>query len=346
MRDMYDVIVAGAGPAGLRSAHLLEKAGLGVAVLERKPEIGRPVQCSGLISSNLDRFLKVPEDCIEHRVKGAIIHGPGGQEIRLEKPSNAAYVIDREAFDKHLANKASNILLDTTIKSLSITKNVKLNTNKGEFQSRCLLGCDGPSSTVRKHFSVKPREMLSGLIIITKRPSSSSHVDLHLDRRICDGFLWKIPRRKTTEYGMLGSLVDFNHITRFFSLKAGDIQERRAGLIPIGPCKSYFERTLLVGDAAGQTKPWSGGGVVYGLTCAGHAATTLTKYLAKGDLSEKALSDYEQAWKQDLERPISMGMMGRELFKDMDNKQLGEFMERLSHMDLNSLDMDFPLLDL
>jgi geranylgeranyl reductase family protein len=347
MRDMHDVIVVGAGPAGLRSASLLERSGLDVLVIDRKPAIGRPVQCSGLISRNLDRFLKVPKACIEHRVSGAIIHGPGERKICLEKPGNAAYVIDRELFDRHLAGQVkSEVLLSTAVRSLAIKKDVTIRTDKGEFRSRALLGCDGPHSVVREHFGVKPHEMLSGLLIITNQPDKSSRVDLHLDRRISDGFLWKIPRGKTTEYGMLGSMVDFNQITRFFKLKSGDIVKRGAGLIPVGPCKSYFDHTLLVGDAAGQTKPWSGGGVVYGLTCAGHAARTLTSCLAKGDLAEKALASYEEAWKRDLERPISMGMMGRELYREMDNSQLARFMDSLKTMDLNSLDMDFPLLEL
>ena len=341
---MYDVIVAGAGPAGLRCAHLLEKSGLNILVLESKPAIGKPVQCSGLISRNLDRFMSVPESCIEHRVKGAIVHGPGSREIRLEKPSNAAYVIDREAFDRFLASQVkSDIQLQTELQKIRISSDVALTTNKGEFKSRALLGCDGPSSAVRKHFRVEPRELLQGIIAITDEPDRSGHVELFLDRDLCDGFLWKIPRGKSTEYGMLGSRVRFDQLTRFFRLN--DVQERRAGIIPVGPCRSYFSRTLLVGDAAAQTKPWSGGGIIYSLTCADHAASTLVSCLKSGDLSEDALSSYEKEWKSELERPISLGMMGRELYKEMDNKQLGEFMDRLAGMELNSLDMDFPLLD-
>ena len=124
---MYDVVVVGAGPAGLRCARLCEKAGLDTAVLDKRPEIGSPVQCSGLISTNLDRFVKVPGDCIEHSVSGAVVHGPGGRDIRLEKKETAAYVIDRSAFDKFLARQVrSDISLETEVRKIRISGEVSL----------------------------------------------------------------------------------------------------------------------------------------------------------------------------------------------------------------------------
>ncbi len=341
---MDDVTVVGAGPAGLRCATLLEENGVDLAVLDSKKALGEPVQCSGLISRNLDRFLKVPDDCIEHEVSGAVVRGPGGRELRLEKKGGAAYVIDRRAFDRFLAGQVSSeIRLGTMVRGLRLSgQGASLRTNRGDFRSQAVLGCDGPSSVVRRHFGHEPGEMLQGIIAITSKPDNSGYVEMHLDRELCDGFAWKIPRGRSTEYGMLGSSVSFDRLLPFFSL--GDVKEKRAGPVPVGPCRTYFERTLLVGDSAGQTKPWSGGGVVYGLTCAGHASGVMKKALDRGDLSEGFLSEYERAWKEELDRPICLGMMGRELFRDMDNKRLGEFLDRLKSMDLNSLDMDFPSL--
>ncbi len=342
---MHDVVVVGAGPAGLMCASLCEKSGLDVLVLERKPKIGLPVQCSGLISRNIDRLVRPPGNCIEHRVNGAIVHGPGGRDIRLEKPGTAAYVIDRAAFDVFLAGRVkSEIRMKTEVRGLQYSGDgVKVSTSRSEVMARAVLGCDGPSSVVARHFGQRrPREMLQGVIILEKKPDRSGFVELWLDRKLCDGFLWRIPRGKSVEYGMLGSRAGFRQLEKFFGV--GEGLEKRAGLIPIGPGKTYFDRTLLVGDAAAQTKPWSGGGVVYGLTAAGHAARTIRQALARNDLSEKALAGYEHAWRAELDRPIQMGMMARELYREMDNRQLGEFLDRLAGIDLNSLDMDFPAL--
>lgn len=340
---MHDVIVVGAGPAGSRCAGLCERAGLDVTVLEKKPRIGVPVQCSGLISRNIDRFVKVPRDCIEHTVKGAVVHGPGGTDIRLRKPGTAAYVIDRERFDLFMAGQVeSGIHLETGVESIHTGKDsLRLSTSRGDFRARAIIGCDGPSSVVRKHFGVKPPEMVQGIIAMTDERDDSDSVELWLERKLCDGFLWRIPRGRSVEYGMLGTGARFGDLEGFFRLGRG--YKRSAGLIPLGGCRSYFERALLVGDAAAQTKPWSGGGVIYGLTCAGHVVRTLTAALEKEDLSEQALSVYEDAWRAELGRPISMGMMGRGLYKEMDEKQFSEVFRKLASQDLNSLDMDFPV---
>ncbi len=342
---MRDVIVVGAGPAGLRCAGLCEESGLDVAVIDKKPAIGKPVQCSGLISKNIDKLVKVPDSCIEHEVRGALVHGPGGREISLEKAGTAAYVIDREAFDLFLASQVSSgVMTGTPAEAIDVSSGVRVSTSRGTMRSRLLLGCDGPSSVVGKHFRARPHEMLQGIIVMTSQRDNSDFVDIWLDREACDGFLWRIPRGKSVEYGMMGSRVSFGQLCSFF--RPVDVREKRAGMIPVGPCRTCFERTLLVGDSAGQTKPWSGGGVVYGLTCAGHAVRTLAGCLESADLSEKALSAYEDSWKAELGRPICMGMMGREMFREMDNRKLGEFMDALKGSDLNSLDMDFPAFGL
>ena len=341
---MHDVIVVGAGPAGSYTARLLEKMGLDVVVIERKSEVGLPVQCSGLVSKNLDRFVKVPKEIIEHEVKRAVIHGPG-KDINLKKSSTAAYVLDREGFDMFMVSKIeSTVKYDTEVRGISMNKDsVSVNTSKGEFQAKALVGADGPGSIVRKHFRVTPPEFVSGIYAMTEERDSSDFVELWLERKICDGFLWRIPRKDRVEYGMLGTKAKFPQLEKFFKLKS---YTRGAGTIPLGSCKSFFPRTLLVGDAAAMTKPWSGGGVVYSLTAAGHAARTIAQGIKEGNLSESLLEGYEKAWKDDFGNQISLGMMGRELFKDMSETQFKEVFDKLANQDLNSLDMDFPVFSL
>jgi digeranylgeranylglycerophospholipid reductase len=337
---MHDVVIIGAVPAGCRTARLCEEAGLDVLVLERKPEIGVPVQCSGLISSNLDRFIRVPKRIVENRVSKAVVHGPG-KDIELMKPGTAAYVIDREGLDRLLASQVSSpIRTGHEARSLSIGSSVSIRTDHGEFRARALVGADGPGSVVRKHFGARPVETVQGIFAMVDEEDSSDTVELWLDRKSCDGFLWRIPRGSRVEYGMLGSSVKFPALERFFKLGK---YTRGAGIIPMGGCKSFFDRTLLVGDSAAQTKPWSGGGVIYGLTAAGHAAKTLSGALAENDLSEKRLSSYEDAWKAELWNPICTGMMARELYKDMSDEQFRKVFAELAGQDLNSLDMDFPV---
>lgn len=340
---MYDVIVVGAGPAGLYSARLLEKE-FRVLVIEDDKEIGKPVQCSGLISRNLDSFIEIDHGFVENDIKGAVIHS-GKNKIRLEKAGNVARVIDRGRFDSFLAKGLkSEIMLGSRVGSIEIRKDyVSVMAGKKEFRARMLLGCDGPNSVVRNHFGIKPHGILKGLIAITGEKDSSDFVEVWLDKELSpDGFLWKIPRGKSVEYGMVSDSASFHVMEKFFKLSPGGY-EKRAGIIPIGLQKTHFPRTLLVGDAASQVKPWSGGGVVYGMTCARIASSVIKNAFEKGDFSEEFLKQYEDQWRKEIGRNITFGLMFREFYKDLNQEGVEKFIGKVKYKGIKSIDMDFPI---
>jgi geranylgeranyl reductase family protein len=333
---MHDVIIIGAGPVGLYLAKKLEKR-LRVLVIEEDRDIGKPVHCSGLVSKNLGRFVKPDKTWIEHEVRGAIIHAPNGRELRLEK-QDTAYVISRKRFDKYLAKQVSSrILKGTRAEEISIKNTVKVKTNKGVYESEVIVGCDGSNSMVARHFNARPKEILNGLIAITEEKSSGDFVEIWFDKRITDGFLWKIPRGYETEYGGMGKNLRFHTLKEFFGLR--DF-EKKAGRIPLGPPKTYFNRCLLVGDAAAICKPWSGGGLVYGFTCAEIAAQVLKE---ANDFSEPFLKKYEQEWKKKIGNRIRAGMLARSMFKRMNNAQINLALTGANRVRflMNKLDMDF-----
>jgi len=355
--EKSDVLVVGAGPVGLYLAGLLEKSGLTVRILEEHEKIGRPNHCSGLVSRNLDLFVKPTSEWIEHEVSGAVVSS-GSSSICLKKPHTSAYVIDREKFDSFLAERL-DVRLGTRVEGNSLKEGAMLErrrpvapsgsnrlliavkTNKGVFRAQMLLGCDGANSVVARHFGSRPRKLLMGVIGITKEENYSTDVEIIIDKtRAKDGFFWKIPRGRTTEYGLFSSKADFLELEKFFKIKPS---ERRAGLIPLGPGKTYFPRTLLVGDAAGMSKPWSGGGLIYGLTAARIAANVVCQAFNQNDFSEEFLARYESGWKREIGRQLQVGMLGRRIFESMENRdvQIALKMLRVLNPFLNMLDMDF-----
>ncbi len=343
VRLVFDCIIAGAGPVGLYTAGLLEGK-LEVLVLEEHGRIGRPSHCSGLISRNLERFVRVERDWIENEVRGAVLHSPYGREVRIEKPGTAAFVINRERFDQGLGRGVSSrVALNSRLLDFDIRGDcVKVKTSRGTMESKMLIGCDGSNSLVAGKIGSRPREVLNGLMATVKEEDYGDFVELWFDKSLTDGFLWRIPRGSATEYGGLGSGLKFGVLEKFFRLKR---YEKRAGPVPIGPGKSYSERILLIGDAAGQTKPWSGGGVIYGLTCAGIAAGVLERAFETGDFSGGFLKSYENAWKRRIGRGIAAGLMFRKIYKRLGNRGIETAFRTGKNLQflMNRLDMDFVL---
>lgn len=336
---MHDVIITGAGPVGLYLASLLEKR-LNVLVLDKSRELGKKAD-SGLYSLNLGDFIPFKKEWIEHQVSGATFHSPR-EQIEFRKPATAAYVVDREKFQLWLSRQLkSKILLKTFVKEIEINKNVKIKTTQGTFESKMLIGCDGASSFVRKHFGVAPQELVNGIIGITKEKNTNDFVDLYFDtERIKDGFFWKIPRGETTEYGALGKNVNFLDLENFFKIKK---YEKRAAFMNVGLFKTYFPRTILVGEAAGQVKPWSFGGIIFGFTCSQIARDVIFEAFRKNDFSEEFLKKYDELWKKKIGKTIRLGLRLREMLKEMDNEKLDRYFRLAKKIPfLNKLDMDFP----
>ena len=351
--EKSDILVVGAGPVGLYLAGLLEKSGRTVRLLEEHGEIGRPGHCSGLVSRNLDLLIRPRKEWVEHEVSGSVIRA-GSSSIRLTKGRTAARVIDRSRFDASLKEGLeSEIVLGARAERLHAgNSGVSVKTSKGVFKADMLLGCDGASSAVARHFGSRPRRLLMGVIGITRQENHSKNVEITIDKaRSRDGFFWKIPRGRTTEYGLFGSMagsrqsrlqsgIDFLELEGFFRIKP---VERKAGLIPLGPGKTYFPRTLLVGDAAGMSKPWSGGGLVYGLTAARIAANVIEQAFQEGDFSEGFLARYEKGWKKAFGNQLHAGMLGRGIFENLGDFEIRMALRgmRIFSPLLNGLDMDF-----
>ncbi|RLJ06846.1 MAG: hypothetical protein DRP16_04540 [Candidatus Aenigmatarchaeota archaeon] len=342
---MWDIIIVGAGPVGLYSGMLLSK-GFNTLVLEEDKAIGKPLHCSGLVSVNLNRFVKPRKEFIEHKVKGARVWYKNSR-LLLKKQKTAAYVINRERFDSYLGRvaekKGCEILTGSKVNKLFFTnKDVRVETKNKPLRSRMVLGCDGSQSIVAKAIGSKPKEKVKGIIAITEEENRSEHVDIFIDKKLRDGFFWKIPRGERTEYGMWSGSASFERLERFFSLKQKPAN-RHGGLIPLGPGKTVSDRCILIGDAASQVKPWSGGGLVYGLLASEIAFETIKKAFEKNDFTEKTLKTYEKNWKKRIGWRIKIGMIGRSVFKKTGEKELWLLFRVLKLLNplINTLDMDF-----
>jgi len=171
-------------------------------------------------------------------------------------------------------------------------------------EARMVAGCDGPTSRVRRSLDLpEPDELLHGVLAFDDAPDDGDLVDVHLTAPTF--FAWRIPRGEAgVEYGLAappGEDVStlFDRLTDAYDV---DTDRFCSGAIPVGPPdRVTTDRTLLIGDAAAQTKPFTGGGILYGMTAADIAAE------AVDPTDPGTLTEYESEWREELGTEIRLG---------------------------------------
>ncbi len=326
----YDVVVIGAGSAGLNTAIKCSQSGLTVAVIEEHKRIGFPRHCSGLYSTRFLTMMDLSDNFYEHEVFGAKFHSPSGKTIELMRKERVAFVINRESLDAHLGNVAKEngveIFPETKVLDFSVDENsASVTTQNNIFRTKLICGADGSNSFVARKLGFSAPNKLNGIMAITKEQDDSNCVDLFFDNKLYPGFFaWKIPRGKTIEYGIAGNIgpANVNNFNNFLSKFGVDKYELSSGVIPYGFQKSYSNRILLVGDAAAQVKPLTGGGVIYGMICAGIAAQVFAGAVLKNKFDEKYLSSYERMWNNAIGRGIRRGLAIRKFYAGLSNRSI------------------------
>ena len=314
---MYDFVVVGAGPPGSRFARRAAEDGYDVVAFE-KGEIGTPLACSGHVSTDIWEY--VPEqaktELFQNRVYGARFHvgGPSSRDYRFYKDEEVSNVIDRVGLDRTLAECARKAGADvrdrhtvTGVEEHDDYVAVTVTTPGGDVETvkaRMVAGCDGPTSRVRRSIGLnEPDELLHGVLAFDPDPDDGDFVDVHLTAPTF--FAWRIPRGDAgVEYGLAappGQEVN-NRFDRLVTEYGVETERFCSGVIPVGPPDSVTShRVFLIGDAAAQTKPFTGGGILYGMTAADIAAETVDP------TDPTTLTDYERSWRSELGTEIRLG---------------------------------------
>jgi geranylgeranyl reductase family protein len=351
---MYDVIVVGASVSGLRTADLISSEGYKVLVLEEHEKIGKPIKCAGLVSWRILELLPaLPKEIIVNTVNEAKFFSPSGDFFTL-KSKKPVYVIDREKLEEFLAKKAlknCEIRLSTVFKGLRYDKRcIKVLTNEGSFESRILVGADGANSSVAKFLGLKqPSKILFGLQATVKGNFEEGTVELWFGRKLAPNFFaWVIPEsNKKARIGLATNEDPIYFFRKFLKKRTGKfVKPNVAGVLRLGLMKeTVHERVLLVGDAACQVKPFSGGGIIYGMIASEICAEACKVALEKNKLDKKSLrSFYESVWKKRLAKPIKIGMLYRKVLSSLSDSQLDLLfasIKRFGIKFLENLDMDF-----
>ncbi|WP_247002852.1 geranylgeranyl reductase family protein [Halosolutus gelatinilyticus] len=320
---MYDFVVVGVGPAGARFSRRAAENGYDVLALEQGT-VGTPLACSGHVSTDVWEFTGdgARTDLFQNEVYGARFHvgGPHSGAYPFYKREVASNVIDRVGLDRHLADLAreagADVREEHTVTGVTDRRDRVEITASGpdgavEFEAKMVAGCDGPRSRVRGALDLpEPGELLHGVLAFSEEADDQDFVDVHLTPPTF--FAWRIPRGDAgVEYGLAAppGVEVTKHFEELIDGYEIDVSRRCSGAIPIGPPDRVTSRRgFLIGDAAAQTKPFTGGGILYGMTSADHAARTIDPD------RPTTLAAYEHAWRADLEREMELGRWLRQAY--------------------------------
>ena len=333
---MHDLVIVGGGVVGSYLAGEMAGLGLRVLVLEEHQAPGEDITCTGIVGQECLDLLDLPRSLVLREARGATVFSPSGLELAVEKETPQAFVLDRPALDRHMAERAqargAEYVCGARVKGLAI-ENGRI-TAVGEelsWQGKALvLACGfGPALPAAAGLG-EIKESTTGMQ--AEVASEAKGVEIYLGSAFSPGFFgWLVPTRPGRALvGLLGKRPYAGFLALLEHLEGkGRIDSARprpaSAPIPLRPLpRTYGERLLAVGEAAGQVKPTTGGGIYYGLLGARASVATLKQAYSSGDFSARGLARYQKEWQAVLGKELMMGRWGRGLYARLSDKQLDD----------------------
>ncbi|WP_370572880.1 NAD(P)/FAD-dependent oxidoreductase [Methanomethylovorans sp.] len=345
----YDVIVVGGGPVGSTAARYAAQEGAKVLLIEEHAFVGSPVGCTGLLSTRAVKECDVEpsEDFVLNSVRGAYIHPPSERPLPIDGGRTKAYVVSRKMFDRTLFRMATDAGVDVMLRTRAIgiqrsnslqTLSVLERGNHQNIQAKVIIAADGVRSNLAKMAGLGGvKKIMPGIQIEAPyRSDDPDFVELFVGSRAPGFFAWAVPvDERISRIGLATDGINdpnpheclqwlLQHHPHIASRYVGGQTDMVFGGIPLGPLRrTYADGIMIVGDAAGQTKPTSGGGIYTGALCAKIAAKVAASV---DDASAGSLQQYEKQWKTAIGKELSMGMRIHDFIKGLSDSELDELL--------------------
>ncbi|MDO5844469.1 MAG: NAD(P)/FAD-dependent oxidoreductase [Methanocorpusculum sp.] len=377
MKDSYDVLVIGGGPAGATAAKTAAEAGLSVLLIEKRPAIGVPVRCAeGIGKQGLCEFIEPDKKWICAELKGAFIAGPDGSKFTLKKNSSdeaLGYVLDRKIFDRELVWKAVEAGAEVQVHaraSAPIIINGKLQgaviQQHGithEVRAKIIIAADGVESKFAKWAGINTTVPLGELetcaqYIINDIDIDETTAQFHVSAANAPlGYIWVFPKGKrcaNVGIGIAGTKSGEGHRARDYldkfvkeNFQNGKITELIVGGVSV--CKplesTCADNLLIAGDAARLSDPITGGGIYNAMYSGKLAGETAAEAIKSGDTSKTALSAYERKWRMS---PMGIALIRnyavKEVFITLDDAKLNSLFHSMTDLDLDEINVKNLLL--
>lgn len=310
------ISIIGGGPTGCYAASLLAKNN-DVNIYERKSVIGKPIQCTGILTHTVNEILKPKKDFITNKIYSTRIYAPNNEflEIKFKQPN---IVVHRDLFDQHFLDKALKNGAKIVYNKMLIGKNLiedRRNKRKTKIVSEKIIGADGPLSNTSEIYGFGRRKYLMGVQALIKKKNDNI-IDFF---PYIGTYAWAVPENENTLRVGVAAQSNTLKIFKSFSKRyKGTILEWQGGIIPLHDPKLRIEKenVFLLGDAAGQIKNTTGGGLVPGLM----AAEELTKAI-----DEK--KSYKKLCDKRIGRSLWMHYLARKVMNKFNEKEWNELIK-------------------
>jgi digeranylgeranylglycerophospholipid reductase len=344
----YDVIVVGAGPAGAEAARAAARGGLRTLLAEEHSTVGVPSHCTGKLSHHAFTEFEIPPHLAVNAVSAAVFHSPGGVSVRVRRDTVDSYVVDRVAFDRWLAGRAAAAGAEvmTGIRITAARRNhagmIVSGVRGGhavEASCRLLIDAEGAWPRLPASLGIRvPRRYVLGLQYHMRgvggiEPDSP---EVFFGRDLAPGFFaWLMPVGR--DRARIGLCVDprvarhapvwyLDHLIATHPalrdrVAAATVEEKVAGRIVLLGLQRPVNADgfLVVGDAAGQVKATSGGGIYYAMIAGRIAGEVAPRYVG-GD--RQATAGYERRWRRRFGREVAFTAFGRRAINHLSDADL------------------------
>ncbi|MCJ8306429.1 MAG: NAD(P)/FAD-dependent oxidoreductase [Nitrosopumilus sp.] len=330
----FDVVVAGGSIAGLLCAREIASEGFSVLVIEEDYEIGTPEHCGGLVSfAGLEELGIIPfRKTFDHMIESAKITSPNGKSFTINSKKQKVVEISRRELDKQIAFQAQKngavIKVKTSFQEITDTG---IRTNEEEINCKIFVDARGVSSLIHKD---RTGILSSAQYEIYADWIKKGKVEVIFDQEKYPGFFaWIIPSSEGKgKVGVAGRGINVAETLDKILEERGNHSTIRKIFAPIwikGPIEKFVEgKTVIIGDAAGQAKPTTAGGIFTSGMGGIYAGQAISKFLETDDKIE--LEQYQKKWIERFGKEFEKQSLARKILERIDNKTINKLFESIT----------------
>jgi len=330
----YDVTIAGGSVAGLLCAREISAKGFSVLVIEEDYEIGTPEHCGGLVSiAGLEELGIIPfRKTFDHMIESAEITSPNGNSFTINSKKQKVVEISRRELDKQIAFQAQKngavIKVRTSFQEITDTG---IRTNEEEIDCKIFVDARGVSSLIQKD---RAGILSSAQYEIYADWIKKGKVEVIFDQEKYPGFFaWIIPSNEGKgKVGVAGKGINVAETLDTILKEKGQFSTIRKIFAPIwikGPIEKFVEgKTVIIGDAAGQAKPTTAGGIFTSGMGGVYAGQAICKFLKTNEISD--LQNYQKRWTERFGKEFEKQLLARKILERLNNQTINKLFESIT----------------